>query len=175
VETDVEELFGLSAQDLVIVEFRAASPWRSNRPASDRNSRAPSGLDRSRRTELERGHVRGLRAHARRASAAARREILARDFFLIPIASFKRLIGFVVMELGRRRIVCKVTTRRRLGRRGHPSSPLVRAPSRPPRSREKRRSVGDLPGWCFREAQEVGTPVGSQVSTGLSIESGSGP
>lgn len=37
-------------------------------------------------------------------------EILACDFFLIPTASFKTLIGFVVMELGRRRIVaCDVT------------------------------------------------------------------
>ena len=39
-------------------------------------------------------------------------EILACDFFLIPTASFKSLIGFVVMELGRRRILaCKVTPR----------------------------------------------------------------
>ena len=45
-----------------------------------------------------------LREHAR--------ELLACDFFLIPTASFKTLIGFVVMELGRRRILaCKVTTR----------------------------------------------------------------
>ncbi len=32
-------------------------------------------------------------------------EILACDFFLVPTATFKTLIGFVVMELGRRRIV----------------------------------------------------------------------
>lgn len=38
-------------------------------------------------------------------------EILACDFFLIPTASFKSLVGFVVMELGRRRILaCGVTT-----------------------------------------------------------------
>ena len=38
-------------------------------------------------------------------------EILACDFFLIPTASFKALIGFVVMELDRRRIVaCDVTS-----------------------------------------------------------------
>lgn len=37
-------------------------------------------------------------------------EILACDFFLVPTASFKTLIGFVVMELGRRRILaCDVT------------------------------------------------------------------
>jgi hypothetical protein len=38
-------------------------------------------------------------------------EVLACDFFLVPTATFKSLIGFVVMELGRRRIVaCDVTT-----------------------------------------------------------------
>jgi transposase InsO family protein len=37
-------------------------------------------------------------------------EILACDFFLVPTATFKALLGFVVMELGRRRIVaCDVT------------------------------------------------------------------
>jgi putative transposase len=37
-------------------------------------------------------------------------EILVCDFFQVPTASFKTLIGFVVMELGRRRIVaCDVT------------------------------------------------------------------
>ncbi|MEO6710271.1 MAG: integrase, partial [Planctomycetota bacterium] len=37
-------------------------------------------------------------------------EILACDFFLVPTATFKTLIGFVVIELGRRRIVaCDVT------------------------------------------------------------------
>jgi len=37
-------------------------------------------------------------------------EILACDFFLVPTATFKTLIGFVVIELGRRRIVaCEVT------------------------------------------------------------------
>ena len=37
-------------------------------------------------------------------------EILACDFFIVPTVSFKTLIGFVVMELGRRRIVaCDVT------------------------------------------------------------------
>ncbi len=37
-------------------------------------------------------------------------EILACDFFIIPTATFKTLIGFVVIELGRRRIVaCDVT------------------------------------------------------------------
>jgi transposase InsO family protein len=36
---------------------------------------------------------------------------LACDFFLVPTATFKTLIGFVVIELGRRRIVaCDVTT-----------------------------------------------------------------
>jgi len=39
-------------------------------------------------------------------------EILACDFFTIPTATFRSLTGFVVMELGRRRILaCKVTTR----------------------------------------------------------------
>lgn len=38
-------------------------------------------------------------------------EILACDFFTIPTASFRSLTGFVVMELGRRRILaCGVTT-----------------------------------------------------------------
>jgi transposase InsO family protein len=38
-------------------------------------------------------------------------EILACDFFTIPTASFRSLMGFVVMELGRRRILaCGVTT-----------------------------------------------------------------
>jgi transposase InsO family protein len=38
-------------------------------------------------------------------------EILACDFFAIPTATFRTLIGFVVMELGRRRILaCRVTT-----------------------------------------------------------------
>ena len=38
-------------------------------------------------------------------------EILACDFFLVPTASFKALIGFAVMELDRRRIVaCDVTS-----------------------------------------------------------------
>ncbi len=37
-------------------------------------------------------------------------EILACDFFIVPTATFKTLIGFVVIELGRRRIVaCDVT------------------------------------------------------------------
>jgi transposase InsO family protein len=37
-------------------------------------------------------------------------EILACDFFLVPTATFKTLIGFVVIELGRRRIVaCDMT------------------------------------------------------------------
>ena len=37
-------------------------------------------------------------------------EILACDFFTVPTATFKTLIGFVVIELGRRRIVaCDVT------------------------------------------------------------------
>jgi hypothetical protein len=38
-------------------------------------------------------------------------EILVCDFFQVPTATFRRLIGFVVMELGRRRIVaCDVTS-----------------------------------------------------------------
>jgi hypothetical protein len=38
-------------------------------------------------------------------------EILACDFFTIPTVTFRSLTGFVVMELGRRRILaCGVTT-----------------------------------------------------------------